>query len=167
MRLFNGMKLLLLSHTGKASFHLKLGNDGCYAPVKPRKEVLTKEYLFNRWLTVKQLLGFWQNSNCAVLLAAYWMILLLVLDLKKWSIVSRGKSDCWIGTVLSLPLMLDNFHTDILVTVSYCSFQAVFTVSCYKSNVRSSVQQQPQNTHPTSRCCSNQSGALKIELKRK
>lgn len=74
MRLFNGMKLLLLSHTGKASFHLKLGNDGCYAPVKPRKEVLTKEYLFNRWLTVKQLLGFWQNSNCAVLLAAYWMI---------------------------------------------------------------------------------------------
>lgn len=71
MRLFNGLKLLLLSHTGKASFHLKLGNDGCYAPVKPRKEVLTKEYLFNRWLTVKQLLGFWQNSNCAVLLAAY------------------------------------------------------------------------------------------------
>ena len=71
MRFFNGMKLLLLSHTGKASFHLKLGNDGCYASVKPRKEVLTKEYLFNRWLTVKQLLGFWQNPNCAVLLAAY------------------------------------------------------------------------------------------------
>ena len=71
MRLFNGMKLLLLSHTGKASFHLKIGNDGSCAPVKPRKEVLTKKYLFNRCLTVKQLLGFWLNPNCAVLLAAH------------------------------------------------------------------------------------------------